>query len=134
MRRLAAAFVAVGALVAAGCGSTSSARDFAGAEQAIAEKVEQLQSAGESRDGDEICTEVVSRALRQALTAPGSTCPEQVDEALGDADDFELDVRDVTIRGERATAQVRARVGGAERLRAVELVRQGGGWRVDSLG
>jgi hypothetical protein len=118
----------------AGCGTTSSATDFAGAEQAVAEQVEALQSAGESRDGEEICGELLSQALRRAMTAGAAGCAAQVEEAIGDADDFELDVRDVAVEGERATARVRARTDGAERPRTLELVRERGGWRIDSLG
>ena len=53
---------------------------------------------------------------------------------MKDADDFELDVRAVDVQGENATARVRARIGGRERSRELELVRERGGWRIDSLG
>ena len=118
----------------AGCGSASSATNFTGADQAVAEQVELLQSAGESRDAEEICADVLSPALRESIRAEGASCPEQVDEALNDADDFEIDVRDVEVQGERATARVLARVDGAERSRTIELVRAGDRWVIDSLG
>ncbi|HWT23457.1 MAG TPA: nuclear transport factor 2 family protein [Solirubrobacteraceae bacterium] len=131
-RRLAVLVLA--AFAVAGCGTTSSAGDFSGAEQGVAEQVEALQSAGESRDGEEACSRILSRALREAMAAQGSGCANQVEEAMRDADDVELDVRDVTVQGDRATARVRARFGGADRVRTLQLVREDGGWRIDSLG
>jgi hypothetical protein len=118
----------------AGCGTTSSATNFSGADQAVAEQVEAIQSAGEARDGEELCADVLSPALRRAMAAGGSTCAEQVEEALGDADDFDLEVTGVDVQGERATARVRAQIDGAERERTIELVRDGDRWVVDSLG
>jgi hypothetical protein len=122
------------AVALAGCGTTSSATNFAGAEQSVAEQVEELQAASESRDGERACAEIFSSALRAAMRADGSSCAEQVDEAMKDADDSELDVRAVTVQGERATAEVTARVDGADRRRTLELVREGNSWRIDSLG
>ena len=118
----------------AGCGSTSSATNFSGEEQGVAEQVEALQSAAESRDAADVCGQVLTAELRESMRAEGASCADQVEEAIGDADDFELDVQDVRVRGEQATARVLARYDGADRVRTVELVREGGGWRISSLG
>jgi hypothetical protein len=130
----AALIVLVVAAVVAGCGSTSSATNFAGAERSVAEQVEELEAASESRDGERACSEIFSSALRTAMRADGSSCAVQVEEAMRDADDSALEVRDVTVQGDRATAEVTARVGDAERRRTLELVREGNSWRIDSLG
>jgi hypothetical protein len=130
-RRLAVMLAAV-ALV--GCGTTSSAPNFSGADADVAEQVESLQAAGESRDGEEACNDILSASLRESMRAGGKTCADEVAEAMNDADDFELDVREVTVQGATATARVRARIGGAERLRTLQLVRERGAWRIDSLG
>jgi hypothetical protein len=133
MRRPGLALLAAAVLLA-GCGTTSSATNFSGAEQGVAEQVEALQSAGEARDGEEVCGQILSDELRTAVQAGRSSCAEQVEEAIADADDFDFEVEDVTVQGERATARVRARVGGADRLRTLELVRERGRWRISSLG
>jgi hypothetical protein len=123
------------AAVAAGCGgSASSATNFSGADQGVAEQVEALQSAAEARDGDEVCGQLLSERLRAAMRADGASCADQVEEAFADADDFELEVVRVDVQGDSATARVTARIDGAERPRELELVRERGGWRIDSLG
>jgi hypothetical protein len=118
----------------AGCGQASSATNFSGAEQGVAEQVEELEAASEASDGERACADLFSSALRMAMRADGSSCAQQVDEAMQDADDSELVVREVTVTGERASAEVTARIDGAERRRTLELVREGNTWRIDSLG
>ena len=105
------------AAVAAGCGTTSSATNFSGADQGVAEQVEALQAAAEARDGDEVCGELLSDRLRAAMRADGASCADQVEEAIADADDFELEVERVDVQGDNATVRVLARVDGSQRPR-----------------
>ncbi len=122
------------AAVLAGCGTTSSAGNFSGAGADVAKQVEALQTAGQSHDGDKACTDILSGTLRNAMNATGSTCAEQVSDAMKDADDFELDVRAVSVTGNQATARVRGRIDGRDQIRTMQLVRESGGWRISSLG
>ena len=123
------------AALAAGCGaSASSAGDFEGEERRVADVVEKLQSAGETGDAAEICNEVLARQLRDEMQAAGANCEQELDKAIKDADDFELEVEDVTISGDSATAKVRGQDQGEERVRDFEFVREGNGWRATSLG
>jgi hypothetical protein len=123
------------AALAAGCGaSQSSAGDFEGEERRVADVVEKLQSAGETGDAAEICDEVLAEQLREEMQAAGANCEQELDKAIKDADDFELEVEDVTISGDSATAKVRGQDQGEERVRDFEFVREGNGWRATSLG
>jgi hypothetical protein len=132
------ALVAVPLLLAAlasGCGgSASSAGDFEGEEQRVAELVEQLQSAGETGDAAEICDEVLAQQLRDQIQEAGASCEQELDKAIKDADDFELDVEAVTIQGNTATAKVKGQDRGEERVRDFEFVREGEDWRATNLG
>jgi hypothetical protein len=123
------------AALATGCGaSASSAGDFEGEERRVADVVEQLQSAGETGDAAEICNEVLSQQLRDQIQEAGASCEQELDKAIDDADDYELEVEDVTISGNSATATVRGRDRGEERVRDFEFVREGRNWRATSLG
>jgi hypothetical protein len=123
------------AALAAGCGaSASSAGDFEGEEKRVAELVEKLQSAGETGDAAEICDEVLAKELRDQIQEAGASCEQELDKAIKDADDFELDVEDVTISGNSATAKVRGRDQGEDRVRDFEFVKEGRDWRATSLG
>jgi hypothetical protein len=124
---------ALAALVLAGCGgqASSSADEFQGAERDVAEVVDDLASAARSGDGEEICTRIVSSELAEELAA-GGDCQDEAAAAVGDADEFDLEVRDVTVSGSTARAQVRQIDDG--RMATFELERAGRGWRVTSFG
>jgi uncharacterized cupredoxin-like copper-binding protein len=123
------------AALASGCaGSASSAGDFQGEEKKVAELVEKLQTAGETGDAGTICDEVLAKELREQIQEAGSTCEQELDKAIDDADDFELEVEDVTIDGDQATAKVKGRDRGKDRVRDFEFVREGADWRATSLG
>jgi hypothetical protein len=123
------------AALAAGCGASgSSAGEFEGEERRVADVVEKLQSAGETGDAAEICNEVLASELREEMQAAGANCEQELDKAIQDADDFELEVEDVTISGDTATAKVRGSEGDGETVRDFEFVREEGGWRATSLG
>jgi uncharacterized cupredoxin-like copper-binding protein len=135
MGRALLAVLLVLAALAGGCaGGSSSAGDFKGEEKKVAEKVEQLQTAGGTGDAAEICNDILSKALRDRTQAAGSSCEQELDKAIKDADDFDLDVENVTIDGNQATAKVKGRDRGEDRVREFEFVREGRDWRATSLG
>jgi hypothetical protein len=130
MKRL--LLVAAVMLVFAGCGAEpSSVDDFQGADREVAQKVEDLQSAGESGSPEDICSDILSRTLVDQLEAAGTSCAAEMDKAIDDADDFDLDVLDVTISGNEATARVRR--GDEGPTTTFEFTREGGQWRATSL-
>jgi hypothetical protein len=130
MRRAPVIALLLLAAALAGCGtSSSSGGSFAGEEKQIADQVGELDSAGRAGDAKKICDEVLARALRERLTAAGTTCQTEVDKAVKDADDFDLTVEDVAITGDKATARVRGRGG----VRTLGFVREGSDWRASSL-
>jgi sirohydrochlorin ferrochelatase len=120
-------------LALAGCTTQqdTSADRFQGAERQVAEVVDDLAAASRSGDGDEICTQIVTAELAQDLAA-GDECKDQVEQALSDANDYDLEVRDVTVSGSTARAEVRQ--GDDGRTATLEFERGRGGWRVTSLG
>jgi hypothetical protein len=121
-------------LVLAGCGASqepSSAERFKGEERAVAQKVEDLQEAGERRRPEEICTDILAGALVQQLEAAGADCTDEMQKAIEDADDFDLEVRKVTVDGSTATVTVRRGDDGP--TETMEFTKEGGQWRATSL-
>jgi hypothetical protein len=135
MRRSVLALPLALAALTAGCGaSDSTSAGFEGQEKAVADQVEKIQSAGESRDAKQLCDDVLATELREAIAAAGSSCEVELDKAIRDADDFELTVEDVTITGTTAVAKVRTGSGDDEETRDFEFERDGSTWRATSLG
>ena len=135
MRRTFVASFLLLALLAAGCTSgASSANDFEGEQKAVADVVEDLQSAGETGDAGKICTDILARSLADEIRAAGSSCEQELDKAIGDADDFDLSVEEVTVDGDTATAEVKGREGDRDQVRTFEFERDGDSWRATSFG
>ena len=126
---------AVLAVLVAGCAapnSGNSATKFKGAQQQAAQTIEDLQSAGQSSDQAKICKDLLANALKARL---GGNCQRVIKAAIKDTDSFDLTVTDVTVNGANATATVRAKRGkSAAEVDKVGLVREGGRWKISSLG
>jgi hypothetical protein len=137
MRRSLLALPLALAALAAGCTSsagTSSAGDFEGEEKQVAEQVEKLETAGKGTDAETICNDILAKSFSDQIASAGSTCVDEVDKAIKDADDFSLDVEDVTITGNTATAKVKGKEAGKDQVRTFEFEREGSDWRATSLG
>ena len=126
----------VAAAVVAGCGQApSSAGDFKGGEKDVAEVIEELQTAAQSRKPEDICSEVLSRRLADRLKTADGDCVDTMEKVTGDADDFELDVTDVTLTGTTARAVVESRRGKREDAKTTfALAREDGKWRLTDFG
>ena len=126
--------VLLAVLAFAGCGAEaqpSSADNFQGDQRAVAQKVEDLQEAGEGRNPEDICSEILAKSLVQQLEAAGANCADEMEKAIDDADDFDLDVTKVTISGSTATVEVRRGEDGP--TETMEFAREGDQWRATSL-
>src|SRR4051812_16753398 len=68
------------AIVLAGCGSgdKSSAGDFQGEQKAVAQTVEDLQTAGRKGDADKICTDLLAASLVQTIRRASGECAKAV--------------------------------------------------------
>jgi hypothetical protein len=123
-------------LALAGCGQQeTSANDFKGGEKAVAAVIEDLQTNAQSRKPEQICSDNLSRDLANKLKTDDDDCTSEMEKLTGDADDFQLDVTDVTITGNTATAKVTTRRGDdADATVTYSLVKEGGDWRLSNLG
>jgi outer membrane PBP1 activator LpoA protein len=123
------------ALILAGCGaqaeSDSSVDTFRGEDRNVAQKVEDLQEAGEGRNPEDICADILAASLVDELEVAGSDCQQEMQKAIDDADDFELEVLDVTVTGTTATAEVRRGDDGP--TQTMQFTQERGEWRATEL-
>jgi hypothetical protein len=132
MKRVALALLLV---AAAGCGTqsqSSSADKFTDPDQkAIAEKVEDLESAGRRGQADDICSEILAKTLVSQLDAAGTDCATEMQKAIDDATQFDLEVQKVTINGNEATAEVKQGDDGP--TETMTFTKESGDWRATAL-
>ena len=137
LRLSAFAALAATALLASGCAGTqkNSATDFTGAEKQVATAVEDLQSAGRKGDEAKICDDLLAAALvSQIKKASATTCATAVSKSLDDVDSYDIQVKNVKVTGNTATARVESKATDGNRADTLQLVREQNRWKLSSLG
>jgi hypothetical protein len=122
------------ALGVAGCTSStgSTSGKFSGAQAEVAQVVADLAKDGKRKDAQNICSDILARELVDKLNQAGTSCGQEMDKAISDADDFDLSVQKVTINGSSATAVVRRGKDGPSAT--FRFVREGGKWKATDFG
>jgi hypothetical protein len=135
MRRLPLAALLL-ALALAGCGASSTAnnaKDFKGDQKAVAQTIDDFGKAVRDNDQKTICTDLLARALVQRLDASRQKCTGAISDQLDAAGDTKLDVKTISVTGNRATASVVSKVDGKDRTQTLTLVNESGRWRLSGL-
>ena len=132
MKRAALAFLLV---AVAGCGTQSqpsSVDRFNDPDQrAVAQKIEDLETAGKRGKPEDICSDILAKTLVSQLDAAGTSCANEMQKAIDDANDFDLEVRKITVTGTKATAEVQQGDDGP--TETMEFAKQGNDWRATAL-
>src|SRR3954453_15463971 len=122
------------ALSLSACGTATSTQNskFKGEQQNVVKVVDALATAGGRGDADKICKDILSKQLVTELKTAGGDCVTEMDRAISDASDYDLQVTSVKVNGANATAQVRQ--GKTGQTATFTFVKEGGGWRASALG
>jgi hypothetical protein len=130
MRRLLPLALLLAVLALTGCAAANqnaSAGSFKGAERDVAQVVDDLKA---SRDPEEVCSRLFTDAFAKSLEADGHDCVDEVQATIRDTANTDMDIDDVTVTGDRATAKVSQ---GKDRA-TFELEKTPKGWQISSLG
>jgi hypothetical protein len=132
MSRLAVTLIALAlAVAAAGCAaSSSSSGKFQGTERDVATAIDDLSSAASRKNETKICNELLTKEFAQSLRSAGTDCETEMSDALADADDYKLTVKDVSVSGTTATAAVENN----DKITTFRLQKVGQDWRIAGLG
>ena len=124
------------AVALAGCDGGSPDDDpkpVEGAAKGVAEAVSRLEVTTRERDYTAICDDLFTASARRR--AGGEDCAELLRSQAGDVRRPSIRVVSIRIEGEKAEALVRTRAEGQDAVEeTVELLREGGGYRISALG
>jgi hypothetical protein len=112
------------------CGAAASKPETE--QQKVTKVVDALANAGSRQDAERICTEILAKQLVAELKSAGGDCQTEMDRAIKDASDYDLQVVSVKVNGPNATAQVRQGDKGA--VATFTFVKEGGAWKASALG
>jgi hypothetical protein len=119
--------------VLCGCAAqTSTTGKLKGQPQQVAQVVSDLSAAGRAGNAAKICDDILAKELVQQLRAAGGDCQSEMKSAIQDATDYDLQVSNVKVNGNRATARVRQGKDG--RVVTFTFVKENGAWRASDLG
>jgi hypothetical protein len=103
-----------------------------GAPKDVAETVRALERATRRRDWRAICEKLFTAAARRR--AGGGDCPKLLRSSAGDVRRPRIELVSLELKRGRAEARVRTRARGQRPLTdVIELRREGGRWRIESL-
>jgi hypothetical protein len=131
-RALATAAALTLSLSACGAATSTQNSQFKGEQENVVKVVDALAQAGTRGDADKICSEILAKQLVTELKSAGGDCVSEMDRAISDASDYDLQVTSVKVNGANATAQVRQGKDG--QTATFTFVKEGGGWRASALG
>lgn len=132
-RSAAVVVAALLALALAACGSTVSTGNFKGPSKAVAERISDFQSDVTGREEKKLCNRDLAGAVRSRLQAGGSSCVEALEKQLGAITDFEISVSSIAVHGKSATARVKSTWSGKQRTTTMQLVEEGGAWKIAAV-
>jgi hypothetical protein len=122
------------ALGVGACASTVSTTSFKGEAHAVAQRISNFQSDVTAVSEKKLCGEDFARSVRAKLSTGGSTCEEALKRQLGSIDDYELTVEKISVTGSKATALVKSTWSGKLGFATLQLIKEGGGWKIAALG
>ena len=125
------ALAAVLTLALSACGAAPSKPETE--QEKVTKVVDALASAGTRRDAKRICTEILAKQLVAELKSAGGDCETEMERAIKDATDYDLQVVSVKVNGANATAQVRQGDAGGP-VATFSFVKEGGDWKASALG
>jgi hypothetical protein len=118
----------------AGCslGDGTEPKPAKGSAREVAVVVDRLEAATAKGDWRSVCDDIFTARAR--VLAGGKDCPRQLRSDAGRVASPRIDVVRITLKGSSAAVRVRSRAAGQPPLEdVIELKREGGKYRIDSL-
>jgi len=133
-RALALPCVALLAVGLSACAKSVSTSGLNGEAKAAAEAIKNLQTDVTAGDEKKICQNDLAKAVVSKLDASGGGCEKAIKGQLTQVDSFELTVEALQVSGSTATAHVKSIYSGKGRKGTLSLAKEGGKWKISSLG
>jgi hypothetical protein len=127
-----AALLLCGALTLAACGGASPKRSDA---DRVRDTLAAFGQASAKHDYRRVCAELLAKPVIDSVRRAGLSCESAMKTALQGVQSPELQVGQVTIKGNRASAKVHTTAANQPASDdTVALVREGGDWKIGALG
>ncbi len=121
------------AFVLQACGETASTSGFSGEKHAVAQAIVDFQSNVTARDQKKLCQNDLAASVTSRL-AHGGGCQEALKNQLLQIGAPGLTIESVALAGNRASARVKSTYSGRKTTSTLQLVKEGGRWKIAGTG
>jgi hypothetical protein len=126
------ALLLCGALTLAACGGGSPKRSDA---DRVRDTLSAFAQASAQHDYRRVCADLLAKAVIDSVRRAGLSCESAMKTALQGVESPKLEVRQVTVKGNRASAKVHTTAANQQASDdTVALVREGQEWKIGALG
>ncbi len=134
LRSMTFAAAALVALTMTACGaSTVSTSNFSGEAKAVAQRISDFQTDATGQNEQKLCQVDLASVVLARLRAAGGKCEPALKTQLGEIDVFELKVESIAVTGAKASARVKSTWSGKSAISKLQLVKEGGTWKIAAL-
>jgi type 1 fimbria pilin len=134
LRSMTFAAAALVALTMTACGaSTVSTSNFSGEAKAVAQRISDFQTDATGQNEQKLCQVDLASVVLTRLRAAGGKCEPALKTQLGEVDVFELKVESIAVTGKKASARVKSTWSGKSAISTLQLVKEGGAWKIAAL-
>jgi hypothetical protein len=121
-----------GALTLAACGGGSDERSDA---DRVRDTLGAFGEASAQHDYRRVCADLLAKPVIDSVRRAGLSCESVMKSALEDVQSPKIEVRQVTVKGDRASAKVHTTAANQQASDdTVALVKEGGDWKIGALG
>lgn len=121
------------AILLAGCGETASTSGFSGEKHAVAQTIANFQADVTAREQKKLCQNDLAASVTARFTRSGG-CQAALKSQLLQVDAPGLTIQSVAVTGRRASARVKGTRSGKSAISTLQLVKEGGRWKIAAAG
>ncbi len=117
------------------CATTVSTSGYKGEAKDVAQAVKNLQSDVTASEEKKVCNNDLAAGVVKSLSSASGGCQKVIKDQLAEIASFEVTIQSIQITspGKTATAKVKSKYAGKNRISSILLVKEGGKWKISRL-
>jgi copper chaperone CopZ len=114
------------------CATTVSTSGYKGESKDVAQTIKDYQSDATAGDEKKVCNNDLAASVVKSLSSAPGGCQKVIKDQLKEVASFEVDVQSIqlTSAGHAATAKVKSKYSGKQKISSILLVKEAGRWKI----
>ncbi len=117
------------------CATTVSTSGYKGESKEVAQTIKNLQADVTAGEEKKVCNNDLAAPVVKSLSSAKGGCQQAIKDQLAEIASFEVNVQSIqiTAAGHAASAKVKSKYSGKNRLSTLSLVKEGKRWKIATL-